>query len=208
MEDHDRIHDLIGRAQDSDQQAFDELTGLYRPRLKDSVQSWARFQLGPPVDVEDVLQSTMLRALKSLPRFVEDGQDSFFRWLCGIAKRALAQAVQDKRRDDQQRPVGSRIGGVEDSDPTQSTVMRREERFSRLESCLKELPPEQREVLVLSRIEGLTVKQIAERTGRTAPSVKYQLTVALRGLRASFGETESFHLPDRRLELGDNENDS
>ena len=52
---------------------------------------------------------------------------------------------------------------------------------------------------MLSRIEGLTVQEIAERTGRTPGSIKYQLTVGLRGLKAAFGDTESFHLPRKEF---------
>ena len=75
-------------------------------------------------------------------------------------------------------------------------------------TSLRKLPPEQREILILSRIERLTVKQISERTGRTPDSIKYQLSVALRGLKAAFGETDSLHLPDRSLELGSEDNES
>ncbi|HAK95870.1 MAG TPA: hypothetical protein DCM87_12970 [Planctomycetes bacterium] len=204
----DRIRRLVERAQGGEEEAFDELAQLHRPRLREAIRSWARFQLGPRLDVEDVLQDSLLRAVKAIGRFAWDGEDSFFRWLCGIAKRALAQAVRDTYRRAPEHSHGTRIKHLEAAVPGQSTVMRREERFHRLEDALRHLPAEQREILLLARIEGLTVNEIAARTGRTAGSVKYQLAVALRGLRAVFGETESCHLPDRRLDPGDDEHDA
>ena len=78
------------------------------------------------------------------------------------------------------------------------------ERFDRLERSLEKLQPDHRRVLVLSRIEGLTVKQIAEQLDRSPRTVKYFLACALRELKRHFGDTESFHLPDRQLgEAGD-----
>ncbi|MBN1419388.1 MAG: sigma-70 region 4 domain-containing protein, partial [Planctomycetes bacterium] len=65
--------------------------------------------------------------------------------------------------------------------------------------------PEYREAIRLARIEGLKVKEIAERLGKSPGAVKHLLARGLKELRRRFGETESFHLPDRnlRMEEGD-----
>jgi RNA polymerase sigma-70 factor (ECF subfamily) len=78
-------------------------------------------------------------------------------------------------------------------------ALRREERFERLEKALRGLSPDHREVIVLARIEGLQMKEIAERLGRSNSAVKNLLLRALKELKSSFGDTESFHLPDRSL---------
>lgn len=197
------MQDLIRRAKAGDKEAFDLLTKEHRPRLKHSLEKWTRFQLGPRIDIEDVLQTSLMNAFKSLPQFSHDGKDAFLRWLCGIAKHVLSKMARDMRRQGAQNQAGSEVKRVEDSGLSQSVLMRREERFKRLEASLKGLPADQREVLMLSRIEGLTMKEIAERTGTTVSKVRYRLALGLSGLKAAFGETESFHLPDRRLELGD-----
>jgi RNA polymerase sigma-70 factor (ECF subfamily) len=77
--------------------------------------------------------------------------------------------------------------------------LRREERLQRLEAALRELSPEHREVIVLSRIENLPLAEVAERMERTPVAVSGLLLRALRKLRAAFGETESFALPARGL---------
>ena len=77
--------------------------------------------------------------------------------------------------------------------------MRRNERFDRLEHSLEKLLPEHREVILLSRIEGLTMKEIAQKTGRPLSTVKYHLVCGLAELKKHFGDTESLHLPDRQL---------
>ena len=77
--------------------------------------------------------------------------------------------------------------------------MRREERFERLEASLEKLSVDHREVILLTRVEGLTFAETAARMGRSPDAVKQLLYRALRELRSTFGETASLHLPDRRL---------
>ena len=54
----------------------------------------------------------------------------------------------------------------------------------------------------MSRIEGLRIGEIAERTGRSVDAVKQLLLRGLRSLKRNFGDTESLHLPDRTFESG------
>ncbi len=72
---------------------------------------------------------------------------------------------------------------------------------------LEKLQSEHCEVILLSRIEGLTMKEIAEKTGRPLSTVKYQLACGLAELKKHFGDTESLHLPDRQLEAEGDDND-
>ena len=49
-------------------------------------------------------------------------------------------------------------------------------------------------------MEGLKVREIAERMGRSESAVKNLLFKATKKLKESFGDTESLNLPDRSLE--------
>ena len=201
MAEQDATQILVDRAKSGDRTAFDELVGKFRARLHETVQSWTRFRIRPLLDVQEVLQETFIRAFQSIGDFESTHDDAFFRWLCGIAKRALAQAAQDHRKV-KEKQATTNFGGVANGGPTQSQALRRNERFDRLEHSLEKLRPEHRQVLILSRIKGLTVKEIADQMDRSPRTVKYFLACALRELKKHFGDTESFHLPDRQLETG------
>ena len=67
------------------------------------------------------------------------------------------------------------------------------------QEALDALPPDHREVLVLSRLEGLAAEEIARRMGRTPNAVYHLIVRALALLRERFGATESLLLPDRPL---------
>lgn len=192
------IQSLVDCAGRGDREAFDELVNRFRGRLRESVERWSRFRMGPRVDVEDVLQETFLRAFRSLDHFKcteKDDAEAFFRWICGIAKRALGDLF--RKGSNRETPAAS-IERVS-SEPSQSKVLRREERFDRLQDALDKLPPDYRQVLVLSRLEGLSAQEIAQRMGRTPNAVYHLIVRALQLLREQFGDTESFHLPDRPL---------
>ena len=147
------------------------------------------------LDIEDAVQETLTRAFSSIEDFVWQGEDSFFRWLGGITERVIleVQKREEKRKTLQlARDVSAR-------EPSASTVLRREERFARLEKALQGLSPEHREVILLARIDGLPLKEIAKQMDRSLDAVKQLLSRALKKLKASFGETESLALPPRAL---------
>ncbi len=73
----------------------------------------------------------------------------------------------------------------------------------RLEKALDSLSPEHKEVILLARVEGLEIKQIATRLNKSVSAVKGLLFRALKGLKDSFGDTESLHLPERTLGGGE-----
>lgn len=198
MDEQERTDILVDHAKAGDREAFDRLLGRFQDRLRSTVESWSRFQLGARIEVDDLLQESFVRAFRSLERFEWQGEDSFFRWLCGIAKRALAQAIQDQRTGQGTDRPGSAAG----SGATQTKISRRVERFERLEEALQSLTPEYREVLLLSRVEGLKTKEIAARMNRSPNAVKHLIARALRELRNRFGDTESLHLPrDRHFDV-------
>jgi RNA polymerase sigma-70 factor (ECF subfamily) len=203
MIDQNATRNLVDRARNGEREAFDLLASAFGPRLRLSIQGWSKFQLGPKADADDVLQETFVRAYRGLPRFEWQDEDSFFRWLCGIAKHALAQAAQDARR----------VGQSVTSDPVQKSgasatrVLRRHERFDRLEAALERLPPDHQQIIRLCRLDGLTSTEAGERMNRSPAAVRQLLVRALRELKEHFGDTESLHLPDRQFRFREKNDD-
>jgi len=85
--------------------------------------------------------------------------------------------------------------------------MRRDERFERLQAALDSLSPDHREVITLARLKGLRGEEIAKRMNRSPNAVAQLLSHALKNLKEAFGDTESLHLPLRRLSSEDCHND-
>lgn len=187
--------ELAARARAGDRKAFERLFGIFRERLERAVTARLGAELRAAMQTEDILQETALRALRSIGHFEWREEDSFLRWLLGIAEHILRDQADKQRL----RRAGPLPPDQQATTASPSAASRREERLVRLEKALGVLPEEQREVILLARIDGLPVAEIARRLGLTPNAVSQRLWRALRKLRDEFGDTESYHLPPRGL---------
>ena len=188
--------DLLRKAVTGDRVAFGRLAERFSDRLRNLVRSRLGPVLREDLDVDDVVQDTFRRALEGIESFESTGDDSFIRWLGVIAENVIRKAARNRART----PATEEIFEVSVRATSPSVNLRREERFERLQKALESLPPDYREVIRLSRIEGLKTMEIAARMGRSKEAVKQLIFRALRRLRESFGDTESLHLPDRKFD--------
>lgn len=189
------LGELVRRAQESDREAFDL---LFREHA-DQVEYFIRLRLGSRLrgvlEVEDVLQEVALRSWRSIGRFRWEGEGSFLRWLRSIAENMILEAASRDRRHPR---LPAPANGAKDS-PSQATLLRRAERFDRLQRAFDALSPDHRKIVLLARLEMLPLDVVAEKMGRSPAAVKQLLWRALKEMRAGFGETESLGLPDRPL---------
>jgi RNA polymerase sigma factor (sigma-70 family) len=194
----ERSEELAARAAAGDREAFEELAGACRGRLEALIRGRLAGERPPPAaGVEDILQETFLRALRSIARFRWRDEDSFVRWLGGIACKVLLEARKAAAKARTRSIAIDLEPAAEHVSP--SRRLQREERLARLEKALAELSPDHRRVLTLVRLEGLTIAEAAARMGRTPNALSQLLLRALRKLRERFGDTESLGLPGRPL---------
>ena len=195
----EEVRALIQGAQEGDRRSFDDLVELYQPRIQALVLSRLGKALRQGIEAEDIIQETLLRAFHALGQFHWEGEESFLRWLGGIAEHQILDEAR-RRAGKRTAPLGAEI---RDPGISQSRALRRTERFDRLQEALRTLSPEHRQVIVLARIEGLPLKEIAARMDRSPDAVSSLLRRAVKSLKASFGNTDSFHLPPRHLGNGE-----
>jgi len=198
----EREHTLFSLAQEGDRQAFEALAELYRPRLLGIIRS----RMGEHLEIEcdDVHQEVLMRAYESLARIEWRGEDALLAWFGTIAENVILNHARRQKRE-RKVPVDSGLAGAGTSP---STAMQRERRFARLQAALDTLDPEARRVVLMARIEGMKLKDIAERVGRSPEAVRMLLRRSIQKLKDRLGETGSLHLPhDRRLEMREERND-
>ena len=192
-----RIEALVREAKDGSRTAFDRLVGIYGERLERFIGSRLGDALKGRIEVEDVLQDTLLRAFCSIGRLEWIDEKTFFSWLGSLAEHVIKSAAERRSRT---APLLIPFD-VPASCVPPSKALRRKERFERLRDSLAALPPDHREVILLARIERLGFKEIGERMGRSADAAKMLLARALKGLKRGFGNTESLHLPPANLHM-------
>jgi len=177
-------HQLADLARAGDPDAFRRLFVKYQRRLSLFIHYRLGDALRPTLEVDDILQETFLEAARDLPRFTYRGPDSFFRWLASIARHAIEDAARRESR--KKRDAGQRVP-IEDlrlvDSLTPSRILFQSEQVRHLMARLDALPPQYREIIVLSRLEGLSPAELAQRLNKPRDAVALLLHRALQRLR-------------------------
>jgi RNA polymerase sigma-70 factor (ECF subfamily) len=195
MDQRKSTEDLILQARKGDRLAFEELVRAYRPRLEALVRLRIGVNLRGKLDVDDVAQETLLKAYQAIDSLQSSAPNAFFGWLAGIAHHVILNQARYHER----RPAVTLSGSAAAEGSSPSKGLRRSERFDRLQEALDALTADHREVILLARIEGLPMSEVASRMNRTPGAVAQLLWRALNNLRERFGETESLNLPQRQF---------
>ena len=183
---------LVTQAGQGDEEAISALLERHLPGLR----AYIRLRMGPRVrrwDTEgDVAQSVCLEVLRNFEGFTYRGEAAFRQWLFTMARRKLSK--REKHLTAEKRDVDRNIthaGTDSVDDPIAAEVQRafgtpsemaiRGETLERIEAALDAMSEDAREVILMSRLAGLTVAHIAERMGKERSTIRSSLS---RGLAA------------------------
>jgi RNA polymerase sigma-70 factor (ECF subfamily) len=174
---------LMRRFQAGDARAFETLVRRHRSAL----WNFLLRHVGDRARAEDLLQDTLLRAVKASGEWVDRAKVTT--WLFTIARNLATDEVRravhrraeplDGRGGDAPAPIDR----VAADDPPPDAAAEGALLRPRLEAALAALPAEQREVFLLREQGGLGFREIAEVTGVPENTVKSRMRYALEGLR-------------------------
>lgn len=128
---------------------------------------------------EDLLQETFLRVFAG--RQAYRPLAPFRAWLYAIARHLVVD--QMRRAQPSATSIEDLSQGVADPQASALECAEAQALGERLERAVARLPPGQREVLLLSRMGGLTHEEIGRVTGASPAAVRVALHRALRTLR-------------------------
>jgi RNA polymerase sigma-70 factor, ECF subfamily len=124
---------------------------------------------GPRADIDDAYQSVFVEVIRSLPSF--SGRAQLSTWIRRITYNVAYQEMRLRYRRPEVLGLGeSNLGSVD-----LGVELEEREAVRRLYVALEELEPAQRLAVVLHDLEGLTLKEIANQTGRPLPTIASQL---------------------------------
>lgn len=134
---------------------------------------------------EDLVQEVFFRILRF--RGTYDSRQSFRAWMYQIARNLYFDRVRQRRGevvgiDDYLSGPGELSSG--EPDPEVRTL--RAEELVLLRQALDQLPPEKREILVLSRFQGMKYEEIADVLGCEIATVKSRIFRAIRALENAY----------------------
>jgi RNA polymerase sigma-70 factor, ECF subfamily len=126
---------------------------------------------------EDINQEVWLLAIDQFDRF-DPGRGEFRNWLLGIARH---RALRYRRQALGDIPENSVDRTADGSSPLD--LLAEVERAGVVRAALASLPEDHRRVLVDKYVSGLSVAEIAERSGRSAKAIESLLSRARAGFR-------------------------
>jgi RNA polymerase sigma-70 factor, ECF subfamily len=177
---------LVARATRRDTVAFERLYSLYFDR----VYRYVRLRLDNPADAEDVTATVFYRAWSRIDRFSPKHDASFAVWLYRLARNLIvdtyrrARVVLPLERASEHDAGGEPAGDAENEVEWRLTI-------AELRAALQALTDEQREVVVLRFVEGLSARAVGEIMGKqegTVRGMQHRAIEALRHVLAGKGE--------------------
>lgn len=182
--------ELAQRAATGDRAAVDALIERHLPELRAFVRLRAGDALRRRESTSDLVQSTCREVLTHLERFQFPDESAFRRWLFVTAQRKIADRADhyaaQKRAAAREERLASEAGVQDEqlancyrrfSSPSRRALLRDE--VEQLERAFDALTEEQREIVTLAHVVGLSRAQIAEQVGKSENAVRIVLHRAL-----------------------------
>jgi RNA polymerase sigma-70 factor (ECF subfamily) len=164
----------IARAKQGD---WDAIHYLY-VRYSDDVRAYVRSIVKDHHDAEDITQSLFARLMTAIRKY-EPRDVGFVGWLMRVARNAALDHLRAKRQIPVEEVRIDDPGGYVNSDMSGS-----------LRDAFDELPGDQRTVLMMRHIVGLSPTEIAERLGKSEGSIHGLHHRGRRTLQATLREME------------------
>lgn len=164
---------------EGDEEAFRVLFEPLTPHLLECIGRQMAPLLKRKVSVRDVLQEVSIVAFERRETFTGTTRDDFKRWVGAIAdrtvlglvnhhagthKRALFREVSRPGRGATKQLAGAGASPSEEAIAAETKDL--------VEKALQQLPPDYRDVLRLCREEGLSLREVGERIGRSREAAK------------------------------------
>ncbi len=193
--------ELVQKASQGDAAAIGALLEQHLPRL----QAFVRLRMGAELRAfessADLVQSACREILQHLDRYQYQGENEFRRWLYTTALRKVRNRVRylhaERRAAVRVQPPSRATRSDGDplerltqtlSTPSNHAILHEE--IERLEEAFATLPEHYREVITLSRIAGLSHREIAEHIGKSEVATRVLLFRALAALSKVLGGEE------------------
>lgn len=174
-----KVDQLIFDAKQGHLDAFNQLVLIYQDR----VYNQAYYLLGDPMQAEDATQETFISAFRALATF---RHGSFKSWLVRIVTNKCLDELRRRKShretsfdlyDHYGEEIESPYWSIDPGESPEESLIRSELSDSMLQ-CLEGLNPEQRTVLVLVDVLGMSYQEAASAAGWPIGTVKSRLARA------------------------------
>ena len=176
---------LMAAYQAGNEGAFSQLFERHSP----SVYGFLVRRVGDSALAEDLYQEVFLRVHRG--RHTYDARRPFRAWLFGIAHNLLTDALRRRGRTTETTSLeqlvddgGGRASRIAASGPSPEGLVAARQAARTLERALDSLAPDEKTVLLLARLEGMSYADVGSVLGRSVDATKQLAYRALKRVRA------------------------
>src|SRR4051794_14143340 len=180
------LDDLAKRVSQRDAEAFQS---LYETHL-DTVYRYVYYKVGNGQLAEDLTQHIFLKAWEAIHRY-QWRELPFQHWLLRLARNAVIDHYRSTKPSNASLLDPISVGVDPEVELAQSEMVQT------LQDAVRQLPDEQREVIVLRFIEQMPHADVALHLGKSAATVRVIQHRALQALRRLLGQGERRGAPGR-----------
>ena len=170
---------ILARVAAGDSTAVSQCLEIYGPLVWSMARRWLR----DDSLAEDVVQEVFIQIWKSAPRF-DPKIASERTWIATIARRRL---IDLRRRQGSAARTEELEDDIQGADKDGISHAIRDEQVQEARDALAKLRPEERRLISLSVLDGLSHSQIATHTGLPLGTVKTHVRTGLERLRGLLG---------------------
>jgi RNA polymerase sigma factor (sigma-70 family) len=181
---------LVSLYQNGNEEAFEMLLNRHKSKIYTAIYLIVKDRY----TAEDLLQETFVKAINTIRggRYNEEGK--FLPWISRIAHNlAIDHFRKEKRYPEVVLEDGSRVFNCIDfaEESAESKQVFRETR-SRLREYIRELPEEQKHVLIMRHYFDMSFQEIADRTGVSINTALGRMRYALINLRKKMMKNRAY----------------
>ena len=181
---------LVSLYQDGSEEAFEMLLFRHKSRIYTAIYLIVKDRYV----AEDLLQETFIKAINTIRsgRYNEEGK--FSPWISRIAHNlAIDHFRRCKRYPEIVLEDGSRVfNSMDFSEESIESLQIAKENKERLRSMIKELPDEQKQVLIMRHFLQMSFQEIADRTGVSINTALGRMRYALINLRKKMLKSRAY----------------
>ena len=159
------------------------MSGIYEHRNRALFRFFYRLT-GRQAPAEDLTHEVFLRMIRY--RHTYQAGDGFEAWMYRIARNAFADYVKKTRLE--MPAVEGEMEAVESANPSQFESLAKQQDLATLHRALGRLPEDKRELILLSRFQGLSYEQIGRIIGCETGTVKVRVFRAVKEMGRIYGD--------------------
>ena len=174
--------ELIGMFMQNDTESIEILVNRY----KNKVFTYIFFNVKKQHIAEDIFQDTIIKVIRSLREGKYQDNGRFLSWMMRIAHNLIIDHYRHEKQlqtisnDDQEMDL---FNFSRYSESTIEQTMVREQIMRDVRKLIEELPPDQKEIILLRHYGGLSFKEIAEHTNVSINTALGRMRYALINMR-------------------------